>query len=64
MDVLIEKTGKTVKLRFEGSVGSLLSKLRINQETVIVVKNDELVTEDDYLQDKDKIKIMSVISGG
>jgi sulfur carrier protein len=64
MEILIEKTGKLIKLRFEGKVSLLLSKLKINPETVIVVKNDELITEDDSLLDKDKIKLVSVISGG
>jgi sulfur carrier protein ThiS len=31
---------------------------------VLVVREKELMTEEDYLQDKDKITIMSVISGG
>jgi sulfur carrier protein ThiS len=64
MEILIEKTRKIVRLKFEGKVSSLLSKLKINPETVLVVREKELMTEEDYLQDKDKIRIMSVISGG
>jgi len=64
MNVLIEKTGKCIKIKFKGDVGLLLSRLKINPETVIVIRNNELVTEKDALNDKDKIKIMSVISGG
>jgi len=64
MEVLIEKTGKKIKIRCEGKVSVLLSKLKINPETVIVIKNSELVSEDVCLLDKDKIKILSVISGG
>ena len=64
MEVLIEKTGKKTKIRFKGKVCALLSKLKINPETVIVVRNGELITEEVELLDKDRIKIMSVISGG
>jgi sulfur carrier protein ThiS len=64
MDVFIEKTGKKIKLMFRGNVGSLLDKLKINSETVIVVRNNMLLTERDTLKNKDFIKIMSVISGG
>ncbi len=51
-----EATGKTVL--------EILSKLKINPTTVIVTKNDELVTEEEKITDKDKIKLLSVISGG
>jgi sulfur carrier protein len=64
MEVLIEKTEKRIKIRFEGKVSDLLSRLKVNPETVIVVKNNELVTEEDTLQNRDKIRVMSVISGG
>jgi sulfur carrier protein ThiS len=64
MEVLIEKTGKKIKIRFKGKVCALLSKLKINPETVLVVKNSELITEEAELLDKDKITIISVISGG
>ncbi len=46
------------------SVGALLKKLNINLVTVLVVKNGILVTEDSKLSEKDKIKILSVVSGG
>ena len=64
MEVYIEKTGKIKQIMFEGKVRSLLQKLNINPETVIVVKNNELITEEDLVKNKDKLKIMSVISGG
>jgi sulfur carrier protein ThiS len=64
MEVLIEKSGKNIKIRFEGKVSTLLSRLKVNPETVIVVKNNELVAEEDILENKDKIIVMSVISGG
>jgi sulfur carrier protein ThiS len=64
MDVLIEKTGKKTKVRFKGKVCALLSKLKINPETVLVVRNGELITEEADLLDRDKITIISVISGG
>jgi sulfur carrier protein ThiS len=64
MRVFIEKEGKTEVIKFNGSVKKLLLTLKINPEIVIVVRDNELVTEDDKLNDKDVIKILSVISGG
>ncbi|MFA5887633.1 MAG: MoaD/ThiS family protein [Candidatus Nanoarchaeia archaeon] len=63
MKVYIEQTGKTANAKAP-SVGALLKKLNINPVTVLVVKNGTLVTEDSKLSDKDKIKILSVVSGG
>jgi len=42
----------------------LLDKLKINPVTVIVSRENELITEEERLKDKDKIRILSVISGG
>ena len=46
------------------TVKDLLARLNINPVTVIVSKNNEIILESDRLNDKDDIKIISVISGG
>ncbi len=63
MKVFIDKTNETKELEAK-TVNELLSKLKINPTTVIVTKNNELVTEDKGLSSEDEIKILSVISGG
>jgi len=64
MDVFIEKTKVEKKIIYAGTVKGLLLKLKINPETVIVTRENTIITEEDTLKDKDKIKIISVISGG
>ncbi len=64
MEILIEKSGMKEDILFTGSVGQLLSRLKINPETILVVKNGTVVTEDEKLNNKDTVKILSVISGG
>ena len=64
MEVFIEKTGKKIKLVFDGKAKALLSKLKVNPETVLIIKNNSLVTEEDIVCNKDKLKLISVISGG
>ena len=63
IDCFIERKNehKTVKAQ---TIPEIMKKLSINPQTVIIVKNDQLVTEDELLQNKDKIKFLSVISGG
>lgn len=63
--VFIEKQNKTkTVLMKKADVKELLKKLKINPVTVIVVKENKLLTEDHVLKNKDKIKILSVVSGG
>ncbi len=64
MEIAIKKTGEKKTLSFSGKLGKLLEKLSINRETVLVVKNNELITEDATLEDKDSIEIIDVVSGG
>lgn len=59
-----ESKEKTIELAGNPSVKDLLTKIEINPETVIVSRNDEIITLDEKLKDKDKIKLISVISGG
>jgi sulfur carrier protein ThiS len=46
------------------SIKEISKKLNINLGEVIIVRNNELVTEDIKLKDQDEIKFLSVISGG
>ncbi len=64
MKIYIEKENKNLNLEFKGTVKELLEKLNINIETVVVLKNNEIITEEEVLEEKDEIKILSVISGG
>ncbi len=64
MRVFIEKENKQVNIKFKGTAKQLLKKLSINQGTVIIAKNNEIVTEEVQLKDTDDLKILSVISGG
>jgi sulfur carrier protein len=63
MKVYVEKQDKLLELE-KKSVKELLDELKINPNTVIIVKNNEIVLEDEQLDDNDEIKILSVISGG
>ncbi|MBS3126507.1 MoaD/ThiS family protein [Candidatus Woesearchaeota archaeon] len=64
MKVFIERTKEKKDLRFSGTVSSLLKKLKINPVAVIVTRKDEVLTQDQHISDNDRVKILSVISGG
>ncbi len=63
IEVFIERDNQTKKLEAK-DIPDLLSQLAINSETVIITRNNELITEATKLQPKDKIRLLSVISGG
>lgn len=64
MEVYVEKEDKKIEIDFRGTMSGLMKKLKINPETVLLIKNDELVTKDEKVGSKDKVKFVSVISGG
>ena len=45
-------------------VSVLLERLGINRESVLVVRNGELVPGDQRLEDTDEVEVRPVISGG
>lgn len=61
--VHLERENKTLKIEML-ELKEILKELKINPTTVIITKNNELITEDAKLSNKDKIKILPVISGG
>ena len=61
--VFIERENITRKIN-ANSISSLLKKLKINPEVVLISKNNKLVTVKSRLEENDEIKLLSVISGG
>jgi len=64
MEIKFEREQTTEEISFSGTVEELLKKLEINPETVLVLRTEEVLTEDEILDDKDKIEILNVVSGG
>jgi sulfur carrier protein ThiS len=66
MKIFIEKNNRHISIRkAKGcTAADILHDLKINPATVIIVKNNEVVLEDEILDEKDYVKILSVISGG
>ncbi len=63
--IRLEREQSREKISFSGkTVKELLLKLKLNPETVLVVRNKEVLTEDELLKNKDEIEILSVVSGG
>ncbi len=63
MKVYIERNSQTKNLKAK-NVSDLLNKLSLNPGTVLVIKNNALVTEQEKLKNTDEIRIISVVSGG
>ncbi len=62
MNVKIEDQVK--KIDFEGKISRLLDSLSLNPETVVVLKNGKVVSEDERASSKDELEIISVVSSG
>jgi len=65
IQVTFEKDRSIKEVSIEGNtVLDLLNQLSINPETVLVVKNNEVLTEHEILSENDCLELLSVISGG
>jgi len=63
--VFIERYYTENNIEFNGNnIGDLLNMLNLDSSRFIVVKNGEIVTEDDTINDGDYIKILDSVSGG
>ena len=63
LKVFIERENKNIEVEAR-DVKELMKKLNLNPETVLISRNNELITDDIDLEDNDEIKFLSVISGG
>ncbi len=64
MEIYLERENKKRKMKFKGTAEQLLERLGINGAAVLVIRNKELITLDEKIKENDKIKIVSVVSGG
>jgi sulfur carrier protein len=62
--VLLRNPRREVEVQGPLTVASLLDRLDLNPESVLVIVGDELVTRDARLADADDVEIRPVVSGG
>jgi sulfur carrier protein len=64
MPMKVKYQGKVTEVQGNRRVKEVLQELGINPETVLVVREGTLLTEDVRLSENDQIEIINVISGG
>ena len=64
MKVVLRNPRREIEVDGAGSVAALLTRLDIVAESVLVIRNDELVTRDAPLAPTDTVEIRPVVSGG
>ena len=64
MKVLLNHPVRELDIPGPKRVKDLLQELALLPESVLVVRGDDLVTEDDSLRDNDRVEIRPVMSGG
>lgn len=64
MQVQLSHPSRTVEIKGPKKARDLLKELNLVVEAHLVIRGDELVTEDEMLFDKDHVEIRPVISGG
>jgi sulfur carrier protein len=56
--------GKTQEYGQRMKVRELLKRLELSPQAVLVVKDNEVITEDEFLEETDEVRIITAISGG
>ncbi len=64
MDIRLSQPDRDVQLKGPKQVKVILKELNIVPETVLVIRDNNLLTEDEIITDSDNIEIRPVISGG
>ncbi len=62
MDIIIGDSKK--KLKFSGSIETLLEKLKLGRESVVVKVNGKLAPENRVLKGNEEVEIIKVVFGG
>jgi sulfur carrier protein len=64
MKVVLRNPRREIEVAAPRNVAQLLTDLDVVAESVLVIRNDNLVTRDERLRDEDVIEIRPVVSGG
>ncbi|MCC6850333.1 MAG: thiamine biosynthesis protein ThiS [Deltaproteobacteria bacterium] len=64
MQVRLEPQGTQLTVSGRRRVGDLVQSLGILAGTVMVIRGDALLTDDEFVDDADTIELRAVISGG
>lgn len=64
MQVTLRNPRRVIEVDGPLRVEALLTRLELNRESVLVIRNDTLVPGDAVLADEDAVEIRPVISGG
>jgi len=64
MKVQLSHPAREVEVKGPKRVRELLRDLNLIQEAHLVIRGDDLITEDEMLKDADQVEIRPVISGG
>lgn len=64
MKVVLRNPKRELDVDAPPNVDELLRRLDVVPESVLVIRNDELVTRDARLRDDDVVEIRPVVSGG
>jgi sulfur carrier protein ThiS len=62
--IKLRNPDREVEVAGERKVHDLLGELGINPDTVLVIRERELLTREDRVREEDEIEVRPVISGG
>lgn len=64
MPIKIKFRKREYQIEGNTQLGKALKRLNINYLSILAVRNKNLITEDEILQDGEEIELIEVVSGG
>lgn len=64
MRVKLRNPDREVELAGERTIREVLDELGVRPDTVLVIRDGELVTRHEHVRDDDELEVRPVISGG
>jgi len=64
LDLKVKFRDQTFEFDREMTVRELLKELNLSPESTLVVRDNEVLTEDEKLRKDDEVRVISAISGG
>ncbi len=64
MKLFFEKNKEIKEIEFQGRLSELIKKLNLTPNSVVIMRGNEILTEDQFVTNDDELRIFVIVSEG
>lgn len=64
MKLFFEKNKEIKEIDFQGRLSELIKKLNLTPNSVVIMRRNEILTEDQFVTNDDELRIFVIVSEG